>query len=693
MDPNAKTKIKNRRNCLLERKNDCLERMSTAARRIYLDDVSPARRRVNDDFFRSCGYDRQPFSIEKFIADPMYLGRILQGRIYTAILDDLIEIFDGNYVEICLGGAIGIGKSWEIAIGMAYEMYRLSCLRNPAETLGLIPGSSLAFLNVSVDRRQARKVLFNDLFHLVHNSPYFKRVCPYRKNLRSEIFSPSKNIICYPVASTEQAILGEGVFSGAFDETNFMPIVDKSKRTVPGETGMYDQAEVITNKLRARIRSRFNDRGKIPGHLWFASSARFPNDFTERKEAEAKKDPTIFVRHRALWDAKPRHFFMEQTFKVEVGDITRRTRVLNGTERDVTGTVIEVPMDFHKDFLKDPDKNVRDLAGYSVLLITPFIPRREMIHQMFELGKAAGLRHPFSQVDEQGRPLDVTLQGIAAETERIVPEFLHYVRRQRLDSIGRKMWKDGRHTIPDEEEILFPGLYYAHVDLAKGQRDKCGLVVSHVIATRAVERLDKNAKPVRERMPVHRVDLVLRIVAPPNGKVDFPSIRAIFHQLRDVGMQFGKITYDQYQSQESIKALNDAGFTAELFSVDDENATAYEELKQALYDERLLCYECPLLSQELAQLERTPQKVDHAIRGSKDLADCLAAAVHHAEQGWRSAAGSLGLFQLGEAEQPEQPSPQRQTTSQRAYAKVIDGQPLTAEEEDAIIFGDLGDYR
>ncbi len=42
--------------------------------------------------------------------------------------------------------------------------------------------------------------------------------------------------------------------------------------------------------------------------------------------------------------------------------------------------------------------------------------------------------------------------------------------------------------------------------------------------------------------------------------------------------------------------------------------------------------------------------IDHPVRGSKDIADCLAAAVHHVEEGWRRAEGARGMFQFGAVE-------------------------------------------
>ena len=90
-------------------------------------------------------------------------------------------------------------------------------------------------------------------------------------------------------------------------------------------------------------------------------------------------------------------------------------------------------------------------------------------------------------------------------------------------------------------------------------------------------------------------------------------------------MQFGKITFDTYGSQESIKTLKDEGFDADLLSM-DKDTTPYDILRTAIYDERILCYRVPVLEKELIQLERGEKKIDHpATHGaSKDLADALA---------------------------------------------------------------------
>src|SRR5262249_36692689 len=150
-------------------------------------------------------------------------------------------------------------------------------------------GSNITFVNVSVDKKQAEKVFFADLYNLIKGSRYFSRVFPYDRRLKSEIRFPN-NVRCYPVAASEQAALGVGVFSAFIDEINFMDVTERSKRSTPGASNIYDQAEVVYNKLSERMRSRFNKLGKLPGHIFASSSARYPDDFTERLAKRAREE-------------------------------------------------------------------------------------------------------------------------------------------------------------------------------------------------------------------------------------------------------------------------------------------------------------------------------------------------------------------------------------------------------------------
>jgi hypothetical protein len=432
-------------------------------------------------------------------------------------------------------------------------------------------------------------------------------------NIQTEIRFP-RNVFCYPVAANEQSLLGEGVFSAAFDEMNFYKIVERSKLAPEG--GTYDQAVTLYDKLSRRIRSRMNQRGRLPGHLWMVSSARYPNDFTERKAREALEDKRIFVREYANWETRPVNFYMNQWFKVEVGDISRRSRVLDGTEDNVAqDRVIDVPLDYKEEFDKDPDGSLRDYAGISVLTVKPFVTRREKITDMFLRGEALGFKHPYSG-------FTVTLQDAR---EQLLPENLPW-----LIETGR----DGK-----EKKRMQDGPYYAHIDLAKTQ-DACGFCVGHVIGSKNVMKGVGQDKHFETR-PVIRIDLLLQIVAPKRGEIQISSVRGLIYKLRDLGMEFGLVSYDSWGSDESIQTLNAEGFTAENFSV-DRSTEPYEQAKTAMYDDRVMCYRNPILGLELStiMIDLKHNKVDHPPHGSKDLADAFAAVISHCEQGFTGGATS-----------------------------------------------------
>ena len=541
--------------------------MSPEARTIFLDGLLPqlileAHMPVVDDLYR-LDYRQRPVSVRDFLLDPEYLGAPQGRSIYPRIIDDLEEIFAGRYSEIVLAGGIGWGKTRMAELGIIYEIYLLSCLRSPAEAYGLMPGSTLAFLSVSVTRSQAQHVLFRGLSDLIRQSPYFRKNFPCAK-IRSELAFPH-NILAYPVATTEGATLGEGVFSAAFDEMNFMQIVDKSTKQLDGST--YDQAQVLYNRLSRRIRSRMNQRGRLPGHLWLISSSKYPNDFTERKEREASDDPQIFLGRYAAWETRSRSSFMPQNFNIEIGDTTKPTRILKGNEEDVNPLrILEVPMDYFREFEKDPDGSVRDYAGIAILTVRPYMPRRDLIAKMFTIGDRKGLKHPYSK-------LDVTLQD---ESDFLMSEHLHWITESKNGKLIKR---------------IHSGLYFAHVDLAK-TTGAAGVAIGHVVGSVNVERGLGPEKRIETRALI-RTDLVLRIVAPPHGEIFAANIRTIFYRLSELGCQFGKITYDAFGSMESIQLLKSQGYTAEQFSLDT-STEGYEACKMAIYDGRVLCYNVPI---------------------------------------------------------------------------------------------------
>ena len=89
------------------------------------------------------------------------------------------------------------------------------------------------------------------------------------------------------------------------------------------------------------------------------------------------------------------------------------------------------------------------------------------------------------------------------------------------------------------------------------------------------------------------------------------------------------ISFDGFQSADSIQTLRTKGFTTGIRSV-DRTPAPYDITKTALYDGRVEIPEHPKLLKELTSLEVDSQtgKVDHPVNGSKDVSDGLAGVVY-----------------------------------------------------------------
>ena len=86
-------------------------------------------------------YDEKPVSIERFLTDIDYAGNTTdQGKgIWPFWRKTLSEIYSPKfqYVKVIFGGSIGTGKSSIACLGLSYTIYKLLCLKNPADYYGV----------------------------------------------------------------------------------------------------------------------------------------------------------------------------------------------------------------------------------------------------------------------------------------------------------------------------------------------------------------------------------------------------------------------------------------------------------------------------------------------------------------------------------------------------------------------------
>ena len=165
---------------------------------------------------------------------------------------------------------------------------------------------------------------------------------------------------------------------------------------------------------------------------------------------------------------------------------------------------------------------------------------------------------------------------------------------------------------------------FAHVDLSL-TRDSTGLAIGHVPRFTQIKR----GAEVIETLPVIAIDCTLEIHPPPGGEILIDKIRNVLYVLRDQGMNIKWVTFDQYQSADSIQILRQQGFITGIRSM-DKTTVPYDFTKMAFYDGRIEAPPHPKLLEELLSLEKDTKtgKIDHPPNGSKDIADALAGVVY-----------------------------------------------------------------
>jgi hypothetical protein len=239
--------------------------------------------------------------IETWLTDPYHFGKV--HNLWPKLIDDMIEMFNGEYYEVILTGSLGWGKTYMAKIAACRVFYEMSCLRNPQKSFGLAPDSLIAFLAISLSEQTARKVIFEDLQGMLTMSPYFNE--KFKPKLTQKEIRFPNNVWATPASSTANAGIGSNAIGAIMDESNFLGAMSKEMKASHARHGHVDNAELLYAQVSRRIKSRFNKFGKMPGKLFLVSSKRTTTDFTERRIAEAREDPNVFVREYCLTGDTP----------------------------------------------------------------------------------------------------------------------------------------------------------------------------------------------------------------------------------------------------------------------------------------------------------------------------------------------------------------------------------------------------
>jgi hypothetical protein len=526
-------------------------------------------------------FEERPATLLEFLGSD-YLD--IESRVRDSIKKEL-SIIMGDEVSATrptrfplamITGGIGIGKTTIASIVLPYLAHWVLCLRDPQGFYKLLPGSRIAFMQMSTSEGQAKEVVFGDIKARVQHSPWFVSKYPYDPKFSAQIRFP-KDVWILPGDSAETTFEGYNILGGILDEADSHKV-----------TRNKDYADAGYTTINSRIESRFEDRG----FLLVIGQMKRGNGFAAKKYQEFRKRDDAYAVSMSIWESMGwDHYRDKVTGELDTFfyDIKRKIIVPRGV-KDLTGSeqILEIPSTFKNSFVNDPEKALRDLAGIPPAVGDPFI---SLVHKIDAARDRWIARH---NVDE----------GPVGPDGRIAAWFRN-------------------PTVPLKR--------VGHLDLAYSDKgDALGFAMGHV---REVVEIDGEYKPYIV------IDFLYREQAPKGTQIFLGDVRRMVYSLGDdFGFKLSKVTMDGFQSTDTKQQLARRRIPTDALSV-DKDVLPYHDLREALYEDRLEfppyltkyhrsdSQPIDVLIKELTELVNAGDKIDHPPDGSKDLADAVAGVV------------------------------------------------------------------
>lgn len=537
-------------------------------------------------------FAERPVTLDEFIQNESYLGypklsdvqyeAIRYGeRIFFPETYKLLEEAYGDYWSVnddyypnflTIMWGKGSGKDLCVRIIVLRIIYLLLCLKSPQKYFGLPNVDSIHLLNIAMNAEQARRVFFKPLRETVISSPWFKdkfedlEPAPLATSIRFK-----KNIEAISGHSMADQQEGLNLLVGVADEIAGFRTDDEIKQQ--GTRGAAKSASAIIDMMRTSGRTRFPKNFK----LIQISFPRYDGDAIFQALEEAKKDLAdngtssqyYYNGPYATWEVNPR---------------------------------ISGKQDFASDYRTNPAQAAAKYECKPDASSGRFFQNRFRVESVFSK-------------EIELSPLEVSYYW-------------------GIDDTDPESEKDGWQVKYDINPNLKPkpgALYALHFDMAING-DRAGASMCHV-----KKQIQDDTEAAYDDNPEIVMDFCVALESDANAHnpseehvprdIQIRWAKKLVLLLIEEGFEIGSVTYDRFQSFESVQALNARGIYANHLSV-DRNSEAYDTLKDIIYEGRLLAYKHELLIKEITGLIRLKNgKIDHLPSNSKDLSDALAGAV------------------------------------------------------------------
>jgi hypothetical protein len=397
-------------------------------------------------------FEEKPVDLRTFVNDPNYLGLPPLSEYQYILIEKSSQIYKESTLKKLFGEdeghtrfkqtanevvaqlGKGSGKDYCSTIAVAYIVYLLLCLKDPATYYGKPPGDSIDIINIAINSQQATNVFFKGFKSRIDKSPWF--VGKYYSKASEIQFS--KAITVHSGHSEREAWEGYNVIVVILDEI--------SGFAIENTTG-HDQAKTgsaVYDMYRASVDSRFPDFGKVI----LLSFPRFKNDYIQQRyDAVVGEKETVvrdhkFKMYEELPDGTDGNEFEIQweedhivSYKIpKVYALKRPTWEVNPVRK------ID---DFKTAFYTNPSDALSRFACMPPDAVDAFFKSREKVEKAFNVGAIA------------------------------------------VDSFGRlEEW-----FLPDPDKK-----YYIHVDLAQ-KHDHCAVTMAHVNKWVNVKVTDTYSQP------------------------------------------------------------------------------------------------------------------------------------------------------------------------------------------------------
>lgn len=586
--------------------------------------------------------------IEQWLESEYYVGPE-NVKIYDYWKEEITDLFTRNCNEWIITGSLRSGKTSAAIVAVERKLYELSIMvksalfdKNSKSAFLRSVGGAIYFIYLSVSYKQAMLTGYGQLKTMLDTIPYFQN--EFKRNTRIDsILKFPYDIGIFP-GSGGMHTIGTNLFGAILDEANFHHQMGSGQESYQKIFDLYEDIII-------RRKATFMKEGKDIGLSILATSSDTMTSFSEKRIQLCNGNPSTKITHAVVYKTKPKGTYSNKKIIVFKGSETIDPRVVNSIE-DITFVLNEVgfavkeketdnfkefykqlpkdirqtyfvlaPEDFRGEFERDCVIALRKIAGVSTCSKTSFFKSVEAFNKNIN----KDMKHPFSS--------DV----FTLSTGNSI----------RIEDFFSPSLLESLKLNPDAERS-------AHIDLAL-TGDSVGIAMTY-ISDEASFNIDSN-KPIEEEdkssknedrlrqvnistVPIVTIEFMLRIQCPkPPHEIPIRRIREFFIYLHEIHeITFKVITFDQFQSRESIQLFGDAGINSELLQL-DRSDHYYISFKNMLLEKRIEMYGYKPFYDEWFTLihDHNKRKIDHPPGGSKDVCDAVVGAT------WNSINDFAGL--------------------------------------------------